>query len=121
MNQLENRKRVLEIALESICYRLGDTKMLFANLDLEMSASAAKDAGLLETYKKYCELQTIAVQIQSELCQIAADEDNGGGWRLIGDILGAHVWVCPHCDNKSSDDTVFCPHCGRFVGRGVRK
>ena len=113
---IEQRIKVLTYALDAVSFKIGDTKMLFANLDVPLNAGGAADAGLSACFEQYLNYQETATEIQRELSRIA----NCDGWQRIA-INNAAVYICPVCDGKSPDDTRFCPQCGCFIGRGVRK
>lgn len=113
---IEARKKVLQIALDAISYKIGDTKMLFANLEIPLTAEGAAGAGLSDTFAKYATYIETAGKIQRELCEIEA----ALGWRKL-QAIGSVVYICPVCDSKATDDTPFCPHCGSFIGRGFIK
>ena len=123
---IEYRKKVLEIALEALCYRIGDTKMLFANLEIPLTAEGAQSAGLGGTWEKFLDYQQTVLDISKELTTIACVQDGKPLWRRVGmtngngQSLGA-VYICPHCDSKSPDDFPVCPHCGKIVGMGFAK
>lgn len=113
---IKQRIKVLTYALDAVSYKIGDTKMLFANLDVPLTAEGAADAGLSACFEQYLNYQDTATEIQRELSRIA----NCDGWGRIA-INNAAVYICPVCDSKATDDTPFCPHCGSYVGRGYRK
>lgn len=112
---IKQRLKVLTYALDAVSYKIGDTKMLFANLDVPLTAEGAADAGLSACFEQYLNYQETATEIQRELARIA----NCDGWRRIA-IKNAAVYICPVCDGKSTDDTRFCPQCGCFIGRGFK-
>ncbi len=113
---IESRKKVLQIALDAICYKIGDTKMLFANLEIPMTAEGAAGAGLADTFAKYATYMETAGKIQRELVEIEAEL----GWRKL-QALGGSVYICPFCDCKSPVNGAYCPECGRYVGKAVNK
>ena len=45
------KRKTLEIAIEAIGYRIGDYKMLFANLDILPTAETAARSGLERAYE----------------------------------------------------------------------
>lgn len=115
---IKQRIKVLTYALDAVSYKIGDTKMLFANLDVPLTAEGASDAGLSACFEQYLNYQETATEIQRELARIA----NCDGWRRIAfnDRNFSAVYICPVCDNKATDDTPFCPLCGAYVGRGYK-
>lgn len=117
MGSYEQRKRLLQISAEAIRYKAEETRMILCNLGCEESAEAAKAAGLLNTYSDLIDLQSAKAEIDSMLI----DLENHTGWRHIGEYFGGGVYICPKCDKKSPEDFVFCPNCGRIIGRGVMK
>lgn len=112
----EHRKRLLQIAADAIKYKAEETRMILCNLECEESAEAAKSAGLLNTYSDLIELK----KAKAELDEMLIDCEKPPGWRHIGSYIGG-VYICPKCDKKSPEDFVFCPNCGRMIGRGVMK
>lgn len=113
----EHRKRLLQLSAEAIKYKAEEIRMILCNMDCAESAEAAKAAGLLNTYSDLNELQRAKAEIEEMLI----DCENMPGWRHIGSFQGGGVYICPKCDKKSPDDFVFCPNCGRLIGRGVMK
>lgn len=114
---IEARKKVLQIAFDAICYKIGDTKMLFANLEIPLTAEGAAGAGLSDTFEKYATYLETAGKIQRELIEI----ESALGWRKIQLSLAARIYLCPFCDYKSPVNGAFCPECGKYVGKEVQK
>lgn len=118
---IKQRIKVLTYALDAVSYKIGDTKMLFANLDVPMTAEGAANARLSACFEQYLNYQETATEIQRELARIA----NCDGWRRIAftfnDRNYSAAYICPVCDSKEQDDTPFCPHCGAYIGRGYKK
>ena len=116
---IKQRIKALTYALDAVSYKIGDTKMLFANLDVPLTAEGAADAGLSACFEQYLNYQETATEIQRELARIS----NPGSWRRIAfcDRNFSAVYICPVCDNKEQDDTPFCPKCGAYIGRGYKK
>lgn len=112
---IEARKKVLQIALDAICYKIGDTKMLFANLEIPLTAEGAAGAGLSDTFAKYATYIETGGKIQRELCEI----ETALGWRKL-QVIGAAVYICPFCDSKSPINGAYCPECGQYVGKAVQ-
>ena len=109
------KRKTLEIALDAIGYRIGDYKMLFANLDIIPTAETAARAGLDRAYEKMIELECAAVELKKEvLAQVQPD-----GWKHILSTFGGGVFLCPHCGGKSPERFPHCPRCGRPVKGGA--
>lgn len=111
-----NMKKVYEIALETVAEKLFDMRMLFANIDFEPTPENAVKCGLQSYYKKYCEYQEIMAALRKELVEFERNAKKH--WKRIA-MGGAGVYICPHCDSKSPENFIFCPQCGRYVGRGI--
>ena len=116
MSEFEKRKRLLQIAADAIKYRAEEVQIMLCNLECGENAEAAKEAGLLSTFRELNELKRAGAEIEEMLIDCA----NLPGWRHIGNYPGG-VYICPRCDQKSPDDFVFCPNCGRAIGRGAVK
>lgn len=122
---IKQRIKVLTYALDAVSYKIGDTKMLFANLDVPLTAEGAADAGLSACFEQYLNYQETETEIQRELARIS----NPGSWSRIAflrilsssnDRNSGAIYICPVCDNKAQDDTPFCPYCGAYIGRGYK-
>ena len=116
MSEFEKRRRLLQIAADAIKYKVGDIRILLCNFECDESAESAKKAGLLSTYSDL----NVLKRAEAEIEEILIDCANLPGWRHIGSYPGG-VYICPRCDKKSPDDFIFCPNCGRPIGRGVIK
>ena len=117
-----NMKKVYEIALETVAEKLFDMRMLFANIDFDPTPENAVKCGLESYYKKYCEYQEIMAFLKQELVDI--EENQKKHWSRIALVLdgkkaNGSIYICPHCNHKSPDDYIYCPTCGKYVGRGI--
>lgn len=122
----EKRVHNLLYIADALQFKIEDIKLLFSNIEAELTAESAKKIGMGETYNLYLNYQQIALDVEKELAALHDYTQCKIHWRRIaiengnGQNIGA-VYICPHCDSKSPDDFLYCPHCGRIVGRGYEK
>ena len=105
------KRATIEIAIEAIGYRIGDYKMLFANLDILPTAETAARAGLDRAYQNMLELQKAEVELKKAVLDMVQPE----GWKHILPTFGGGVFLCPYCGGKSPEAFQHCPCCGRPV------
>lgn len=122
----EKRVHNLLYIADALQFKIEDIKLLFSNLEAELTAESAKKIGMGETYNLYLNYQQIALDVKKELAALHDYTQGKINWRRIAlengnrQSLGA-VYICPHCDSKSPEDFPYCPHCGMIVGRGYKK
>lgn len=109
------KRKTLEIAIEAIGYRIGDYKMLFANLDILPTAETAARSGLERAYENMLALEGAEVELKKEVLDMVQPE----GWKHILQNFGGGVFLCPYCGGKSTEAFQHCPRCGKQVKGGA--